>query len=512
LDRTGQILDGKYRVGRLLGEGGMGAVYVAEHLHIGKKLAIKFLHPQFANDAEVVRRFHQEARAAAAVGHKGIIDIHDIGQAVDGSPYLVMELLSGESLHATLDREHRLSVGFAASVAINVLSALAAAHRRGIVHRDIKPDNIFLEQTLASMPSVKLLDFGISKMSELGSTYATRTGMAMGTPHYMAPEQARGESGLDQRVDIWAMGVILYESLTGKLPFDAPNYNAMIVKVLTEAPAPPRQIRPEVPEPLEAVILRALSRDRNARYPRCEALIESLLPFAEDGPSATQDTGVVASTAPAPSIQPAVAPSIATPKAWEKYSSVALPPSRGRQLVVTGLIVAGIAVGGLVIWSVQDTGPEIRPPIYASNSPLSSPAAAPQPAPAVASVPAIPQAVTIAVLGAPSEARYYLDGALTQVPIRLAPRNMMVPLRVEANGYETFSQMILPTHDQTITVSLRATPPVAALKRGLPPPRATSRERPAPSPSSEAAPDRASPPGPPTRRSHTQRDTSEFGP
>src|SRR5262245_48121419 len=205
VDRTGQIIDGKYRLQRVLGEGGMATVYVAEHCVIGKRVAVKFLHRDFAARPEVVSRFHDEARAAAAIGHPSIIDVHDVGTMADGEPYLVMEYLSGRSLREVLDRQRVQPIGFAAAVAVRVLSALAAAHRKGIVHRDVKPDNIFLLRAIDAVPIVKLLDFGISKMGSLATGSRTVVGEVLGTLEYMAPEQARGEKTIDARVDLWAM-------------------------------------------------------------------------------------------------------------------------------------------------------------------------------------------------------------------------------------------------------------------------------------------------------------------
>ncbi|MBN1774275.1 MAG: serine/threonine protein kinase [Deltaproteobacteria bacterium] len=225
MDRTGQIVGEKYRLSRLIGEGGMGEVYEAQHTIIGRRCAVKFLHPEMARQAEVVTRFVREAQAASAIGHRGIIDIYDVGTTPDGAPYLVMEFLEGASLGGRLETSGRLPVHTAVEIVAQVLSALRVAHQRGIVHRDLKPDNIYLVESPGSPMVVKLLDFGISKMTVVGDGQQrmTQTGAVLGTPVYMSPEQAAGRSDADHRLDIYAMGVILFELLTGRLPYGGTN-------------------------------------------------------------------------------------------------------------------------------------------------------------------------------------------------------------------------------------------------------------------------------------------------
>jgi eukaryotic-like serine/threonine-protein kinase len=268
-DIIGRTVDGKYRFLSLLGEGGMGAVFEAEHVGTGRPVAVKVLHPSQAKKKVAVKRFHQEARAASKIGHPNICEVSDLGTLADGAPYLVMEKLVGSTLAERIAREGGLPVDDVLDIVIQALSGLIAAHEKGIVHRDIKPENVFLCDRAGAPPLAKILDFGVSKMiaaqheEELD---LTRTGMVMGTPFYMSPEQARGDRNLDARVDVWACGVMLYEALTGRRPFIAANYNALLLQILTAEPRPLREFRPATPEALERILAHALARNRDERY------------------------------------------------------------------------------------------------------------------------------------------------------------------------------------------------------------------------------------------------------
>lgn len=283
---AGDVVGEKYRLLRQLGQGGMGIVYEAVHEGLGKHVAIKILHPEEA-DNETVARFHQEAHAAAAVGHRGIVDVYDFGVEKDGSPFLVMEMLRGHSLDDRIGAEGELDIPTAAFVGTQVLSALGAVHGAGIIHRDLKPENIYLVDSGAVLPDVKILDFGISRVvgtqARDEATRMTKTGIVMGTPFYMSPEQCAGKRDVDLRADLFAMGVILYECLTGVLPFDEDNYNALIMKIVSDEPDPPRTHRADLPVELEALVLRALSKDRGERHQDAQEMFRALLPFVESG-------------------------------------------------------------------------------------------------------------------------------------------------------------------------------------------------------------------------------------
>jgi serine/threonine-protein kinase len=274
-DLIGQTIGGKYYVHRILGEGGMGTVFEAENIALGRAVAVKVLHPSQAKKRVAVKRFHQEARAAGAIGHPNICEVYDLGTLEDGSPYLVMEKLVGQTLAdriAAHEGGGGLPFDDVVDILTQVLSGLVAAHNKGIVHRDIKPENVFLTERVGIPPVAKLLDFGVSKMlfPEPGQRPEdldlTRTGMVMGTPFYMSPEQARGDRNLDARVDLWACGVLLYEALTGKRPFHAANYNALLLQILSTKPRPARDLRPSIPLEFEVILGRAMARNRDERY------------------------------------------------------------------------------------------------------------------------------------------------------------------------------------------------------------------------------------------------------
>jgi serine/threonine protein kinase len=278
----GQTVGGKYFVRSVLGRGGMGTVYEGVNVQMGRVVALKVLHPKQLKRRESVKRFYQEARAAGAIGHPNICEVYDLGSLEDGCPYLVMERLVGSTL-AQHARQSVLPFDAAIDIMIQVLSGLVAAHEKGIVHRDLKPDNIFLSERVGCPPIAKVLDFGVSKVVSAAPAEPrdadldlTRTGMVMGTPYYMSPEQASGARDLDGRVDLYACGVILYETLTGRRPFLAANYHLLLWNILKTEPPPPSELRPDLPLALESVIARAMARDRAARYATAHEFIAAL--------------------------------------------------------------------------------------------------------------------------------------------------------------------------------------------------------------------------------------------
>jgi serine/threonine protein kinase len=263
----GEVLDARYRVLRLLGTGGMGAVYEAEHIEIGKKVALKVLHPQYSRQADLVARFRREARAASKVGHPNIVDVTDSGTTDGGDVYFVMERLDGLDLGEVLRHERRIAPDRTVLIGTQICRALSAAHAAGIIHRDLKPENVFLVSRDGIPDFVKVLDFGIAKQ-DMGNQNLPRRlttpGMAMGTPEYMAPEQAAGKA-IDGRVDIYSVGAILYEMLTGEPPHHGDNAMEVLTKKATEPPRPIRELNPEVADPLETVVLSCLERDPDKR-------------------------------------------------------------------------------------------------------------------------------------------------------------------------------------------------------------------------------------------------------
>jgi len=288
----GATLSGRYLVTRKIGQGGMGAVYEATHTLIGKRVAVKVLLEKYARREAIVSRLEQEARLASSCQNEHIIDITDFGTTEDGRTFVVMEYLEGESLAECLSREIRLPEQRILGIVSQAASALAAAHAKGIVHRDIKPENLFLLRR-NDRDFVKVVDFGISKSVRASDEAEeqprlTQTGMVLGTPLYMSPEQARGDDVLDVRVDIYALGVIMYEAATGRVPFVGNNYLSVISQVLNEDALPPRSIRPELSEELEAIVMRAMAKDRDERYASAPDLQRDVTALLDDPTRSTE--------------------------------------------------------------------------------------------------------------------------------------------------------------------------------------------------------------------------------
>ncbi len=288
---VGKLLGETYQISRFVGEGGMGRIYEARHLRLKeRRFAVKTLHAEMAKTPEIVQRFLREAETASSINHPNVVDVFDVHHLPDGTPYFVGEFLEGEELADYVARRGALSPRMATAVGRQICAALVAAHARGIVHRDIKPENIFV--TKASIDAVasgeiatvevKILDFGISKTGDVESTHLTRTGMIMGTPSYMAPEQARGKK-VDHRADIYSLGAVLYYALTGHRPFDSEDPSAILSMVLTQDPVRLREIDGRIPEGLELVVQRAMAKDPRDRYQTMVELDKALAAFADAG-------------------------------------------------------------------------------------------------------------------------------------------------------------------------------------------------------------------------------------
>ncbi len=292
---------GNYKAISVLGEGGMGVVYLAEHPEIGRKVAVKVLHPDFARDQQVLTRFLNEARAANAIRHPNIIEILDSGVLADRTPYLVMELLEGESLSARIKRVGPLPINEIFDFSYQAASALSAAHAKGIVHRDLKPDNLFVipDQHDETRERLKVLDFGIAKLAQQSTadSFKTRTGTLMGTPIYMSPEQCRGIRAIDHRTDIYSLGVIIYEMAVGQPPFVSEGFGDLVNMHMNMAPPRPSGLRPEVPPALESLILTTLAKTPEERFEAMPALQAALKAagegyFTARGSSPDHSTGV----------------------------------------------------------------------------------------------------------------------------------------------------------------------------------------------------------------------------
>ena len=352
----GEILAGKYRIDEVLGVGGMGLVVAAHHVQLDERVAVKFLLPSMLTNREAVARFTREARAAVKIKSEHVVRISDVASLEDGTPYMVMEYLEGSDLGAWLKERGVLPVEQAVEFVLQACEAIAEAHVLGIVHRDLKPMNLFVTRRPDGALSVKVLDFGISKVVRPGSSSSelsmTKTSTMMGSPLYMSPEQLHSSKDVDSRTDIWALGVILYELVAGKLPFFADSVAELVTRILTEPPPPLRDMRPDVPGALEAVILRCLEKDRSRRFESVGELAGALQSFASRRGrlSLERISGVMRSAGLSASAL-AMPPSSDSPEqgagrtqgAWGRTS----PPSvTGRRTLLVGALVTALAVGG----------------------------------------------------------------------------------------------------------------------------------------------------------------------
>ena len=277
----GDVLGGKFRVERVLGQGGMGVVVAATHLVLQKRVALKFLLPEAASHPDVAERFLREARAASALHNEHVAKVIDVGTLDSGSPYMVMEFLEGHDLEREIQGRGVLPVGEAVGHLLQACEALAEAHAAGLVHRDLKPANLFLARQPDGSAMIKVLDFGIAKVTTPGGQSLTQTASMMGSPLYMSPEQMTAPRTVDARSDVWALGVTLYEMLTGAWPFEGETVGALSAAILTQPPVGLLQRRPELPGSIEAVIMGCLRRDREQRIDSVAALADALGPFAE---------------------------------------------------------------------------------------------------------------------------------------------------------------------------------------------------------------------------------------
>ena len=363
----GDVL-GNYRIEREIGRGGMGVVYAAQHTLLGRTAAVKVLLPKYSREEDIVQRFFNEARAAAAIKHPGIVEIYDFGHASDGSAYIVMELCDGESLARRARRP--LTIAAALTIVRQIAGTLAAAHRAGIIHRDLKPDNVFVvpDPDVSGGERIKLLDFGIAKLahdSEGGSN--TATGAILGTPNYMSPEQCRGAGQVDPRSDLYSLGVMLFELVLGRLPFSGEGPGDIVAAHVHLAPPSPRSIAPDVPADLDQLVLRLLAKNPADRPDSADAVVADIdrllqvirpsLPavartadavgFAATTPSGERE--VLAPTAPseAPAGEIAARARKATPRRWPWFAGA-----------------AGLAVAAIAAFELRGGGPPPRALIY----------------------------------------------------------------------------------------------------------------------------------------------------
>lgn len=362
---VGATLGGRYRVVRQLGHGGMGAVFEAENIWTKRRVAVKVMRPEIAAHAQYAQRFLQEAQAATQLAHPNIVDVLDMGKDEElGSLYIVQEFLTGSDLRKHLEAAGRVPVREALELILPVMEALVTAHTRGVIHRDIKPDNLFLTETPRGVVP-KLIDFGIAKVVGEGgdSLQQTRTGVLMGSPHYMSPEQGRGDPGLDARTDVWSLGVVLYYALTQRLPYEAPTLNLVLASIITAEPVRVNTYNPSLPVDVVALVHGALVRDRAHRYPSMDAFWQAARACSVVQPGAllASSPGVGGTMTPTVPVQglpallaasPQVAQSGPVPTSSAVTASpqvvAVAPPSRRAAPWIAGIAFSVLAlVGGL---------------------------------------------------------------------------------------------------------------------------------------------------------------------
>jgi len=365
----GQVVDGRYQIENVLGEGGMGIVYKSVHTTLGKSLAIKVLRPEVSKNEEILARFKQEAQSASAIGNQHIIDISDFGTLPDGSTYFVMEFLTGGNLTDAL-QGGRFQTKRTIKIGRQLCNALGAAHEIGVVHRDMKPDNVQLISRGEEQDFVKVLDFGIAKVGGTNSKL-TQAGQVFGTPHYMSPEQCAGTT-VDQRTDVYALGVILYEMATGQVPFDADNLMGILTKHLYENPVPPREFEPpiDVPPALEAVIMKALAKKPENRYQSMAEMAADLDAVLVGTPPKAVAEAVDRATRISSS-QGVSAPSV---RVGIPSQELVIKKSNMPLYVIIGVIVvAGAGVGTFLMGSKGDTeqdGAHVVTPAKPDETPI----------------------------------------------------------------------------------------------------------------------------------------------
>ncbi|HMF92707.1 MAG TPA: serine/threonine-protein kinase [Vicinamibacterales bacterium] len=363
---AGQVLDGKYRLDALLAEGGMGAVYRATHVMLGKTVAIKLIRPEIVASPEIVRRFQREARAATALNHPNIVSVYDLGQTPDGTLYIAMEYIDGPSLKSLMQAGRPIPLSRTISILRQVASALATAHRHNIVHRDLKPHNIMLATGPDGSELAKLVDFGIAKTFD-ESTQLTSAGSALGTPYYMSPEQIEGRT-VDARSDVYALGIILYEMLVGEVPFADQSTPAVLVKQLKERPVRPSLRNAAVPAALEEIALRCLEKDPAQRFQTADEFAAALNSASAALSATAADVTLPMGRAAAASVPPVDAPMAGA--TVESSSIVASQPAADA--------IAASAAGTPPVVAVKtgsDTKPTVdQPAISTSPTPVSPPA------------------------------------------------------------------------------------------------------------------------------------------
>ncbi len=385
---VGQIYADKYRIVRPLGHGAMGAVYEGENIRIHRRVAIKTLHPHVADKPDTIQRFEREAQAAGRIGSEHIVEVLDVGELPGRVHYMVMEYLEGATLEQHIRSQGRLSPQEATPIVVQLLDGLEAAHYAGIIHRDLKPANVFLSRG-ANGDFVKILDFGVSKFNVLNSDgmSMTSTGAVLGTPFYMSPEQAKGSREIDARSDLYAVGVILYEAITGQVPFSAETFNELIFRIVLESPPPVESFVPMLDPAFAAIIRKAMERDPNERFQTAAEFRATLLEwsskpsFPEMPVAAKVPLGVGATLVMDP--PPPAPDDLRTLNLGVPEEPPSMPPlpmgatmevsSQSRALIAFGLGLLGVlAIGGFVLALTMRTSNSTTAKVEAASTPTAS--------------------------------------------------------------------------------------------------------------------------------------------
>jgi eukaryotic-like serine/threonine-protein kinase len=450
----GCTIDNRYKVEGIVGEGGMGVVYQCRHKIIDKRVALKILRADLAKDAEVTERFLMEAKAASAIADEHIISISDFGQLPDGAAYFVMEFLDGTPLAQVTGGGVPMPLERILPIARQLSEGLGSAHQRGIVHRDLKPDNVFLIQRGKEVDFVKILDFGIAKVSSTGGGRLTQAGSVFGTPHYMSPEQAAG-TPLDQRGDIYSLGVMLYEMATGRVPFDAENFVGILSRHLYEDPVPPRTAAPHVniPADFEAIILKCMAKKPEHRYQSMLQLRDELWQLERRRGPKLAEPSSTSSIEPSASVEGTALStelSLASlrPRRWPLYAAIAAPLA-----VVVGVFAVDFGnVGGRATPGATVVAAGTAP--ASPGTSLGVPPA-PEPSPASLEAPSEPLPVHVLLGVAPPTAHVFLDGRdLGASPVSIdVPAKALVTVEVRHPDYIT-KQMQLDGSEVRVNVEL----------------------------------------------------------
>ena len=360
----GQILAGKFRIERVLGQGGMGVVVAATHLQLDERVALKFLLPEALGNPEAVARFAREARAAVKIKSEHVARVSDVGTLESGSPYMVMEYLDGKDLGDWVRNTGAMRVPDAVEFVLQACEAIAEAHALGIVHRDLKPANLFVTRRVDGSPCVKVLDFGISKLTAPGSTSdmgMTKTSTVMGSPLYMSPEQMSSTRNVDARTDIWALGIILYEVLTGRVPFEAETMPQLCGMILQDPPRPLRELRQDVPDGMQWVVLRCLEKNREGRFASVAELAAALAPFGPAGAqrSAERIARVLGASPMASGAYSMPGAAVArTGAATDGNFGTSQQTKKSRGALLIALPIVVLALGGVAFFALRKHGLE----------------------------------------------------------------------------------------------------------------------------------------------------------